>query len=198
MTRIRCYGPGLATVILSVCALGGPQLRADTLIGDTITANYLHDSTITASSNILVGAPFPELTCPGGFSGAGICAAFAEATTIDIGALTIDLNENGGAVYGVFTFDGVDFTNLNFGNGDTISGFTLATNLPGLTNADISFTAHSIEFNAEGLAFPNSYYIDLTLTTAPEPRSLALLLTMLLAAAFIVRKQIVRTTRINS
>jgi hypothetical protein len=102
----------LVAAALSVYVLECPEARADTLIGDTITANYLHDSTITASSNILVGSPFPELSYPGRFWGTGICAAFEEATTISIGALTIDLNENGGGTYGVFAFDGVDFTNL--------------------------------------------------------------------------------------
>jgi hypothetical protein len=199
VTKYQRYRLGsLVAVLLPVYFLGGPELRADSLIGDTITANYMHDSTITAFSSILVGPPFPEVTCPGGFSGAGICAAFAEAATINIGALTIDLNENGGAVYGLFTFDGIDFTNLNFGNGDTISGFTLATNLPGLTSSDISFTAHSIKFNAEGLPFPNSYYIDLTLIPTPEPRLLALVLTTLFALAFVARKRIVRTTQVNS
>ena len=71
------------------------------------------------------------------------------------------------------------------------------TNLPGLTNADVSFTGHSVEFNGEGLPFPNNYYIDLTLTT-PEPKSLALLLATLFAVAFVARKRIVRTTRMNS
>ncbi len=172
-------------------------MRADTLIGDTITANYLHDSTITASSNILVGSPFPELSCPGGFSGTGTALPSRKQQRSVIGALTIDLNENGGGTYGVFTFDGVDFTNLTFGDGDSITGFSLVTNLPGLTNADVSFTGHSVEFNGEGLPFPNNYYIDLTLTT-PEPKSLALLLATLFAVAFVARKRIVRTTRMNS
>jgi hypothetical protein len=184
MRKHRGYKVGpLVVAILTVFVLECYEARADSLIGDTVTATYLHDASVVASSNILVGSPFPEVSCPGGFSGAGICPAFEEAATIDIEALTIDLNEDGGGQYGVYTFNGIDYTNLTFGDGDVVSGFTLSTNLPGLTPSDVSFTGNSIEFNAEGLPFPNDYYIDLTLTTSPvpEPRALILLLTTLLA-----------------
>ena len=157
--------------------LGGlhQALAAPSLIGDTVTATYLHDSTVVASSDILVQAPFPELTCPGGFTGGGLCNAFAEGATLDIEALKIVLNENAGAVYGTFTFDGIDFTGLNFGDNAPLIGYTLTTDLPGLTPANISFTNDSISYNAEGLSFVNApYFIELDLQV-PEPGSLTLL-----------------------
>ena len=107
-----------------------------------------------------------------------MCNAFAEPATLDIQALKIVLNENAGAFYGAFSFNGINFTGLNFGDGSVLTGFTLSTNLAGLTTSNISFNSNSIAYNASGLSFVTSpYFIELDLTAAPavpEPASLAI------------------------
>jgi len=181
------------TLLLAVAAIsfGGFQQASATpsLIGDTVTATYLHNSTVIGSSGILVQTPFPELTCPGGFTGGGICNAFAESATFDIEALKIVLNEAAGGFYGTFNFNGIDFTGLNFGDGSVLKGFTLSTDLPGLTASDIGFTSNSIEYNASGLSFAgNPYFIELDLQV-PEPASLITFATALVGFGLIRRRR---------
>jgi hypothetical protein len=108
------------------------------------------------------------LDCPA--FGSGVCAAFVENAAITIGADSFTVVEDSGSSYATEPFNGIQFSNLDFGPGEKITGFTLLTNLPGLAPADISFTDNSIMYNASGLSFANSpYFITLTATTAvPE------------------------------
>ena len=95
--------------------------------------------------------------------------------------------EQAGGFWGAGAFNGFDFTSLDFGAGISLTGFTLTTDLAGLTNANISFTGNSISFNAAGLSFVDAPYtirLDLiTSASAPEPATLALLGIALTAAA---------------
>jgi hypothetical protein len=86
--------------------------------------------------------------------------------------------EDSGSSYATGPFNGIQFSNLDFGPGEKITGFSLLTNLPGLTPADISFTGDSIEYNASGLSFENSpYFVTLTVTTAvPELSTWAMMM----------------------
>src|SRR5262249_15979784 len=77
-------------------------------------------------------------------------------------------------------FNGLDFTSLDFGPGIFLTGLSLSTDLAGLTASRISFTDHSISFNAEDLSFRTApYTIRLGLITTeldvPEPSPVALL-----------------------
>ena len=171
----------LLPVLTAIIGLGVGSACASTLIGDTVTASYLFpsNSSVFGSSNILVQAPFPELTCSAG--GPGVCSAFAEPATFNIQALSITLSEQAGSAYSAGAFNGLEFSNLNFGGGATLTGFTLNTNLAGLTPADVSFTPTSIEFNAQGLSFESGdYFVTLNLITStsavPEPSTWAMII----------------------
>lgn len=165
-----------ASALLFTLAASLSLNASPSLIGSTATINYLFptSSSVYSSSIVIVGSGV-EVTCPGGGGGTGVCSAFAEPSTIDIGATSIVLKEDGGSNYNSGSFNGVDFTGLNFGSGYHLSGFTLVTDLPGLVPADVSFTDNSIEFNAAGLSFPNNYTVELDLTAStPEPATIGL------------------------
>ena len=75
----------------------------------------------------------------------------------------------------------MDFSNLVFDDASTLVGFSLDTDLAGLTAANVSFTSNSIEFNAQGLTFTElPYHITLNLVTTtsassvPEPLTLSI------------------------
>lgn len=150
---------------------------APSLIGSTATINYLYPNSATVyASSIVPVTSGVEVTCPGASGGTGVCTAFVEAATIDIGATSIVVHELAGTSYTPASFNGLQFTGLNFGPGYNLSGFTLTTDLAGLTPADISFTNNSIAYNAEGLSFTKSPYtirLDLA-TSTPEPSTVAL------------------------
>lgn len=155
-----------------------PAMAVPSLIGDTVTADYLfpNNGTVFSTENVVVGAGV-EITCPGSGFGVGVCPAFSTAATIDIGALSIRLDQVGGSSYSAGAFNGMSFSGLDFGDGSIVTGFALTTNLAGLDAGDISFTNNSISYNAQGLDFPQNYFIqlDLTVSAVPEPATLALL-----------------------
>lgn len=180
-------------VVSSLLATGA--LRATpTLNGDTITVNYLSPdlTNVFATQNVMVQAPFPEVTCSAG--GSGICAPFVEPSTISIDDLSIVVTERAGGSYASQSFNGLQFTGLDFGDGSTLTGFNLITNLPGLTPSDVSFTTNSIAFNGSGLSFLTSAYsVELDLITssssAPEPGAFLLLGSGLAAIGLLRRRR---------
>jgi hypothetical protein len=151
---------------------------AVSLVGTDVTLNYLFPSvTQVFGSTVLPVTTDPTtLDCPA--HGSGVCSAFAESAAITIGADSFTVVENSGSSYTTASFNGVEFSNLDFGPGEKITGFSLLTNLTGLTPADISFTGDSIRYDASGLSFQNSpYFVTLTVTTAvPELSTYAMTL----------------------
>ena len=152
---------------------------AVSLVGTDVTITYLSPTatSVFAGPTVLPITTDPTtLDCPA--FGSGVCAAFVENAAITIGADSFTVVEDSGSSYATEPFNGIQFSNLDFGPGEKITGFSLLTNLPGLTPADISFTGDSIEYNASGLSFENSpYFVTLTVTTAvPELSTLALML----------------------
>jgi len=186
--RASFFAVALAIVGLAA-SINGAQ-AAPILVG-TVTANYLYpnSASIYASSTLTVGTP---LNCPGG----GICSAFAEPATFLASGLSISLFEDGGSSYGPAPFNGIQYSNLVFSDGSSITGFTLDSDLPGLTAANVSFTGNSIQYNAQGDIFLNDYHVTLNLLTSsvtavPEPITLSLFSAGLIGAAALRRRKAV-------
>jgi PEP-CTERM motif-containing protein len=188
------------TLVVAAFALALPAAAAPSLIGDDVTINWLFPdiSTLFATTTVTVGAGV-EVTCPGPNP---LCAGFAVPATIDIGATSIVITEAAGSAWNPAAFNGLDFTSLDFGPGITLTGFSLSSDLAGLTPSRISFTDHSISFNAEDLSFRTApYVIRLGLITSelevPEPSTVALL-GLALAAAVVIRRRGMRSPiRVN-
>jgi hypothetical protein len=181
------------TLVVSLLLAGGGLWAAPTLNGDTVTVNYFSPdlSSLMATQGVFVGPPLPEVTCSA--LGSGICSVFVEPGAINIHDLSIIVTEDAGGIYSTSAFNGFQFAGLDFGDGSTLTGFNLTTDLPGLTASDVSFTANSIAFNASGLSFVSSpYTVELDLITsssAPEPAAFLMLGSGLLAIGLLHRRR---------
>ena len=111
------------------------------------------------------------LSCVAG--GPGVCAAFADSALFTITNNSLTVSETAGNSYIPSAFNGIQYADTWV----TITGFTLSTDLAGLTAADVSFTPHAIMYNAQGLSFTTApYFITLTVTTVPEPSTWAMMM----------------------
>jgi hypothetical protein len=181
----------MRSMLVSVSALilvGSASANAAvSLVGTDVTINYLFPTvTQVFGATVLPITTDPTtLDCPA--FGSGVCGAFAETAAITIGADSFTVVENSGSSYAAASFNGVEFSDLDFGPGEKITGFSLLTNLPGLTPADISFTGDSIKYNASGLSFENSpYFVTLTVSTAvPEISTSAMMIFGLAGLGFV-------------
>jgi len=83
------------------------------------------------------------------------------------------------SLYPTFAFDGFDFTGLTFASGGTLVGFTLTTNMSGLTASDVTFTGSSIEIDLSGVQEDGTFTLGLISSNdavlTPEPATLTLL-----------------------
>jgi hypothetical protein len=172
---MRSMLAGVSALILMGSASAN---AAVSLVGTDVTISYLFPTATQVFGTTILPITTDPTTLDCSASGSGVCSAFVENAAITIGADSFTVVENSGNSYATAAFNGVEFSNLDFGPGEKITGFSLLTNLPGLTPADISFTGDSIEYNASGLSFENSpYFITLTVTTAvPELSTWAMLL----------------------
>jgi PEP-CTERM motif len=184
----------LLTVAVALCALVlSPGItRADTLTGST-DITWVFGTTTFATDTIVDGS---SLSCPGaslicmGYSGLG-------SETFSVGASAISLTVSGfpPGNYASSSFNGFDFTGLTFASGDSLTGFTLTTNITGLTDSDITFGPSFIDVNLASLPVDGFFTLDLTSgpsVSTPEPSSLALLGIGLLAVLVgLARKRLV-------
>jgi hypothetical protein len=172
---MRSMLAGVSALILMGSASAN---AAVSLVGTDVTISYLFPTATQVFGTTILPITTDPTTLDCSAFGSGVCSAFVESAAITIGADSFTVVENSGNSYATAAFNGVEFSNLDFGPGEKITGFSLLTNLPGLTPADISFTSDSIKYNASGLSFENSpYFITLTVTTAvPELSTWAMLL----------------------
>jgi hypothetical protein len=187
MRKVRSIFLGLSALVLMGSASANatvPQGAAEadppgSLVGTDVTITYLSPTvtSVFAGPSVLHISTNPTtLDCPA--FGSGVCAAFVENAAITIGANSFSVVENSGNSYATEPFNGVEFSNLDFGPGEKITGFSLLTNLPGLTAADVSFTSDSIMYNGSGLSFETSpYFITITVATSvPELSTCAMMI----------------------
>ncbi len=141
------------------------------LMGTTVTAAYYHPdlSTSIGSQDFLVG-PGVELNCGSG----GFCGVFdAPPETLDFTDNQIIFNEGpftNPSNYDGAPYNGFVFTNLNMGS--PITGVQITSfGFSGLSAANITFTANSVNLNLSGTPYSATDGFTLTLLTSavPEP-----------------------------
>ncbi|MGA9633090.1 MAG: hypothetical protein WBQ63_16810, partial [Candidatus Acidiferrales bacterium] len=154
--------------------------RADELTGSS-GISWIADGTTYASDTIPVGS---SLSCPGTSS---ICTYFYGfgTETFSVGTSSISYSVSNFPVGDYSgTTNGFQFADLTFGSGDSLAGFTIASNNIGLSASDITFGPSSIFIDLTGLPIDGSFTIDLIsgpAVSTPEPSSLVLLGVGLLA-----------------
>jgi PEP-CTERM motif len=170
----RLYLCVLAAATVGVAVLISPVgAHADSLTG-LVGINWFSPNTSTtfAKDTIAVGS---TLNCPGS---SPICAGYGFGTqTFSVGTSAISSAVVYLAAYNSGAFDGFDFTGLTFLAGGSLNGFTLTTNIAGLTSANVTFGPSNIEINLQSLPAGN-FTLNLLSgggeTATPEPSSLAL------------------------
>ena len=151
----------LMAVAAAFCALvlSPGVTRADTLTGST-GITWVFGTSTFATDTIADGS---SLSCPGA---SPICAGYSGygSETFSVGTSSISYSVSNFPVgkYGG-TINGFDFTGLTFASGDSLTGFTIASNSIGLTDADITIGPSSIFINLAGLPIDGSFTLDLTL-----------------------------------
>ena len=183
---------GLMAIAAAFCALMlSPGIaRADTLTGSTgISWLYPDTGTSIGSDTIAVGS---TLACPGA---SPICMPYSGYGTETFSVGTSSISYSALFPSGPYldaSFDGFDFTGLTFADGGSLTGFTLTTNIPGLTDSDVTFGSNFIEVNLAGLSVNGDFTLDLisspTVST-PEPSSFLLLGLGLLALVGLTRRK---------
>jgi hypothetical protein len=172
MGRLYFYLLAAATVAAVLFLPVGAY--ADSLTG-AVGINWFFPNTSTtfAKDTIAVGS---SLSCPGS---SPICPGYGFATqTFSVGTSAISSAVVFPGAYQSVAFDGFDFTGLTFLSGGPLSGFTLSTDIAGLTNSDVTFGPSNIEINLQGLPVGGDFTLGLlsgSTTATPEPPSLALL-----------------------
>jgi hypothetical protein len=192
MNRFRLYLL-LAVVLVGAMAVFPGKASADGLTG-TFTESWLfpNTSTVFATDSLTVGATY---TCPTAFTSGPLnaCAGFSEnGSTISSTANSITYTEAAGDAWSGGAFNGFEYSGLTFTSGSLI-GVSLATNIVGLSAADVSISGGDIFINYQGLSTTSAaggpVYATLTLQT-PEPGSLLLLSMGLLGLLGMTRRKL--------
>jgi hypothetical protein len=182
------------TRALGACALAtittAPAFAAD-LTGTSVDVNWLFpDAAHSVAEQVVVVGAGPEIQCPGGTVGTGLCAQFVDGASIDIGAQTLSLSiDSGTSSWTNPTFNGYEFSGLAAGGAWT--GYSLATDFAGLDASRITFAPDEVTVNMTGITpvAGQSFTITLLTSPVPEPGNLALLLAGLGALACAARRR---------
>ncbi len=166
--------------VLAAAAVGAAVLispvgaHADSLAG-SVGINWFSPNTATTftKDTIVVGS---SLNCPGS---SPICTGYGFGTeTFSVGSAAISSTVVYPGSYNNGAFNGFDFTGLAFLSGGSLSGFTLTTDIAGLTTSSVTFGPSNIEVNLQSLPVTGNFTLNLLsggLTAAPEPSSLVLM-----------------------
>ena len=164
------------------------QAAADSMVNTVkLTSLYPTFTTPLAPSEVIaVGS---SLSCPN--ASIGLCLGTSSSIVYTIGTNSIDFTTNAIGTYSPASFNGYDFSGITFASGGSLIGFTLATNIAGLTAEDVSFGPSDISINLQGLSLtgPSSFFT-LTPVPSPEPGVLTMLGGGLLGLAGLVRRRL--------
>ena len=152
--------PLLCTLAL---ASVGPSARAS-LIGDTITITTFYDN-LGSASHLLLGTPTVV-------SGTGDVVSQLPYYSVNPEATSINVSFLSSGTFATATFNGMWVAGID----DTITGVSVATNLVGWNNSQLTFDAHSIHANWSGVSFTTSSYFNVTLNPTPDGGDSAILL----------------------
>jgi hypothetical protein len=175
----------LKTILSCVCALFAagvllaPSAHAGLIGNVTISELYPDDSTVYGTDTVAVGS---SLSCPGA---SALCTSgyFGQPATFSITGNTISLTEDCCTAYTGATFNGYSFTNLVFAGGASLVDVILSSSqMPGISQSDVTFTASSIFINLQGVGagvddVPGVFTLTLvdSGSRVPEPASVALM-----------------------
>lgn len=139
----------LAVGALPATAAAG-FVRPASLIGETVDFHVLFQSNETTDSFVVTGKP--EVECPGNFAACQYLNA-PKLQTIEVGAASITYRYKGpGAQFQEVSPNAFLFEGLNLSK--PIAAVKLKTNIPGLTESNLSFTANTVQVDMEGLSVP--------------------------------------------
>lgn len=161
--------------IAGVLAASGPAQAG--LMGSTVNLGYrcqasATDPLQTTLDQVLVGSGV-EATCPGAFN---LCTMLTAPTqTVDIGDQSITYQyEGGGSGFNPAYINGFDLQTLNLGS--AITDIDFSTDIAGLGQSRVSFTADSLQIHMQGLALlapGNTFTVRLLTAAVPAPRALS-------------------------
>ena len=166
--------------------------KADGLTGSVgITWLDPDTSTVFGADTIAVGS---ALACPDDES--AVCIGFGDfgVQTFSVGTSSISYKSTGFdfdnfCCFGDGAFNGFDFTGLTFQGGGSLAGFTLTTDLAGLTASNVTFGPSSIAINLANIPVNGDFTLNLLTSNTPEPSSLAMLGVGVLALASLTLKK---------
>ena len=157
---------GLATTI----AMFPLQSQAD-VIGDTVSCALVGGPIVCTPASAVVGTGGPEFTLTGG-------SGVVDAVDVGASSFTVTALQNMAFGIGILTLSGLDFTNPQ---ADIVRVLLTNNGLGGLTDSDVSFTAHSVSVALAGTQWLSSqgdfatFQLLTSPTQVPEPATLGLL-----------------------
>jgi hypothetical protein len=170
-------------ILITLCF--NPAFAA-TLVGDTISYDRTHSSGYSWCTDFLGGVGC-EVTVEAG-NGDRTALSTGDNLYFDIDASNIFLEfgpGSGGAPPGEVSL--LVFSDINA----TITGFSLTTDLSGLTASNISFTANEISVDYSDLTRSGGQFANLELTLVPIPAAVWLFGSALAGLGFIRRRKTV-------
>ena len=179
MTSIRKLSAG---VIGGLALLSAQSASAILLDGKTVGYSYLYPTASTSFFNpgpILVGA---GVELPGFHS-------LDDEGTLDISDTSIFIDFQTSLSWEAIEFNGWVITDL-FSTIDPFTSISLATNMVGLSLANLAFNANVILVNWQGLSFDENTFVRIGVNSSgvPEPTTMMLLASGLVAAGAAKRK----------
>jgi hypothetical protein len=142
-----------------------------TLVGDQVLIEQNVTSSGTLRSDLVtVVQGSAEVSCPGAFDlcGANIPGLTQGNFDLESSSLTLNVGLAGGTSnFSTQPFNGYIFSDLD--PGLPITAISLMTDIPGLTAANVGFTADSVSVNLSGLTVDPGQFFTVELNPAPTP-----------------------------